>query len=172
MGEAAHQGLQPLPALHEGQGAQILAALRQQVIGAQVRRIGGDEFRRHGLAVQPLLQDVEALHPPLAHDQQFPVECRVGVERVRDVRERRRDVVAGAGIEPRDSPPVGPDSGGSLDADAVPFPLRHERGGVEGAEIIVLDRVRQHRRPERGGIAGRWSWPSPLDPGEELGIGR
>ncbi len=42
-----------------------------------MRREIGDQLGRHGLAVEPLLQDVEALHPAFAQYQQFAVDGAV-----------------------------------------------------------------------------------------------
>jgi hypothetical protein len=36
---------------------------------------------------------------------------------------------------------------------AVPFPFGGEVGRIERGEVHLLDRMRQHRRPERRGVA-------------------
>ena len=63
------------------------------------------------------------------------------------------DVLAGARIEPRRRRAVLVRAGDRLHADAVPFPFRREVARIERGEIGLLDRMRQHRRPERRRIA-------------------
>ena len=63
-------------------------------------------------------------------------------------------------------------AGDGLHADAVPFPFGHEIGGIERGEIAVLDRMRQHRRPERRRIALAGLSRAAFEPGEQLDVGR
>ena len=104
--EAGDEGLQAPAPLGEGQGAQVLLALGQDVVDAQMRRKLRDELRRHGLPVQALLEHVEALHPAVAHDQQLAVDGALEIERLDEIREGAGDVLAGAGIDPPHRPPV------------------------------------------------------------------
>ncbi len=78
-----------------------------------------------------------------------------------------RDVVAGAGEE---AAAVG--VGGGLDADAVPFPLGGEVGGVELLEVALVEGVREHDRAERGGGLGLGARRVAGEPGEERDEGR
>ena len=148
--EAGDEGLQPTASLGEGQGAQVLLALEQDVVDAQMRRKLRDELRRHGLPVQALLQHVEALHPAFAHDQQFAVDSALEIERLDEIGKGAGDVLAGAGIDPPHRSPVAALARRGLKADAVPFPLGQELGGFELGEILVLQRVREHRTGETG----------------------
>ena len=170
--EAGDEGLQPTASLGEGQGAQILLALEQDVVDAQMRRKLRDELRRHGLPVQALLQHVEALHPAFAHDQQFAVDGALEVERLDKIGKGAGDVLAGAGVDPPHRSPVAALARRGLKADAVPFPLGQEIGGFELGEILVLQRVREHGRAKRGGIAGFRLRPAAFDPGEEVFVRR
>ena len=61
--EPRDEGFQPPAPLRERPLAQILAALDQEVVGAQMRGKLGEQLRRNGFAVQPLLQHVEATAP-------------------------------------------------------------------------------------------------------------
>ncbi len=97
---------QPRAALVEGQRAQILAPVEQHVVEAHVRRIARLQHRRrHGLAVEPLLQVVERRDAPSAHAPAARRRARRRSRAPRRCRERRaRDVVAGA----REEPPLPP----------------------------------------------------------------
>ena len=66
----------------ERQFAQIVVAVDQQIVGAQMRRKFREQLGADGLAIEPLLQHVEALHPAVAHDQQFAVDRRREPQRV------------------------------------------------------------------------------------------
>ena len=68
--EPRDEGFEPRAALRERQLAQILVAVDEKIVGAQMRGKFGDQLRRDGFAVEPLLQHVEALHAALAQDQQ------------------------------------------------------------------------------------------------------
>ena len=59
-----------------------------------------------------------------------------------------------------------------LHANAVPFPFRDEIGGIEIGEIRILDRMRQHHRAERRGIAIDRLVAAAFQPGEQIEIGR
>ena len=87
---------------------------------------------RHDLAVEPLLQVVERRHGLVAAHQQLAVEHALEVDGLDDVGKGRRDVLAGAAVEPLHAA-----RGGDLHADAVPFPF--------GAEMR-RDRARRARR--------------------------
>ena len=65
---------EPRAALGEGQGAEIVLALIEHVVEADMGRVGFQHGGRHALAVQPLLQIVERRHLPPAHHQQLAVE--------------------------------------------------------------------------------------------------
>ena len=135
----------------------------------------GDQLRRDGFAVEPLLQHVERLHAMIAHDQQFAVDGAGQMQRVEQIGKAFGNILAGARIKPRRHAVVavlrlcGRDR---LHADAVPFPFRHEVGGVERGEIGLVERMRQHRRPERRRIGARGLFACALEPGEQFAIGR
>src|SRR5262245_18524467 len=112
----------------------------------------GHQLVVNGLAVEPLLQHVEALHAAIAHDQQLAVDRAREPQGGEQVGEASRNVLAGAGIEPRDEVAVLAPSGGSLDADAVPFPFPYEFRRIERLQIAVLDRMGEPCPPEGGGI--------------------
>ena len=63
-------------------------------------------------------------------------------------------------------------AGDRLHADAVPFPFRDEVRGIEIGEIRILDRMRQHHRAERRGIAIDRLFAAAFQPGEQIEIGR
>src|SRR4029077_7700862 len=126
----------------------------------------------NGLAIEPLLQHVEALHAAIAYDQQLAVD-RAGQPQCADeIGEACRDVLTSAGVEPRDEPAVLARSGGGLDANAVPFPFPYEIRGIERLQIAVLDRVGEHRRPEGGRMALRRFVGPALEPREQLDVRR
>ena len=82
------------------------------------------------------------------------------------------DVLAGARIEPRLHVAAFVAARDRLHADAVPFPFGDEVGGIEVGEIRILDRMRQHHRAERRGIAIDRLVAAALQPGEQVEIGR
>ena len=84
------------------------------------------------------------------------------------------DVLAGARIDAAATrPPVRPRAADRLHADAVPLPLGQEVGRVELVEILVLERMRQHRRAERGrDRVASGCGAAALDPGEQRLVGR
>ena len=151
--EARDQRFEPRAALRERPLAQVLLALDQEIVGAQMRGEFGEQLRRHGLAVEPLLQHVERLHAAVAQDQQLAVDRAVEPQRLGQIGKAFGDVLAGARIEPRRKMPVGARRRHRLHADAVPLPFRREVGGIERGEIRLLDRMRQHHRAERRRIA-------------------
>ncbi len=61
--EAGDEALEPGPPLDEGKRAQVLLAVDQQIVCAQMGRKLRQQPGVDGLAVEPLLQHVEALHP-------------------------------------------------------------------------------------------------------------
>ncbi len=67
------QRFEPRAALGERLFAQVLSAVDQQIVGAQMRREVGEQLGVHGLPVEPLLQHVEALHAA--------IDARSGVRR-------------------------------------------------------------------------------------------
>ena len=54
--------------------AQIIDAVDEQIVGAQMRWKIGEELGVDSFAVEPLLQHVETLHAPLAHDQKLAID--------------------------------------------------------------------------------------------------
>ncbi len=168
--------LEPRAALDERQRAQILAIERDDVVGAQMRGIIRDEFRRHRLAVEALLQGREALHPPLPHHQQFTVEReivrRYRAERIGEIGEGGRHLLAGARIEAQQAMAVLVASRRDLQADAVPFPFRAEFARIEAGEILFIERLRQHGRAKGRGVDRARPLALAFQPGEELEIGR
>ena len=170
--EARDQRLEAAAALGERQRAHILLALGEKIVDAQMRRIVGEELWSDALPVEALLQHVEALHAALAQDQELAVERALEVERLDEVREGAGHVLAGARIDAAGEPPVRAPAAGRLEADAVPFPLGHEVGGIELGEVLLLERVREHRRPERRRVARFRPRRPALDPGEQLTVRR
>ena len=170
--ELADEGLQPFAALRERQLAQIVLVVAEQIVGAQMNRKLLDQLRRHDLAVEPLLQNVETLHAPFAQDQKLAVDGAGQPQRRHEVRKAARDILAGARIEPRGDVAVLVAAGHRLHADAVPFPFGDVVGGIERGEIGVLDRMRQHHRAERRGIAIDRLVAAAFQPGEQVEIGR
>ena len=59
-----------------------------------------------------------------------------------------------------------------LHADAVPFPLGREIGCIQPRKVGVLDRVRQHHRPERRGDAVDRFFGAAFEPCEQIEIWR
>src|SRR5436853_437740 len=68
---AGRERLQPLAPRREGQGPQVLLALDQDVVEPHEGRVLAQERRRHGLAVEALLEVVEGCRHSVAHDQQL-----------------------------------------------------------------------------------------------------
>jgi hypothetical protein len=132
----------------------------------------GQQFRGDGLPVEALLQHIKTLHPPLAQDQKLAVNGALQIETLDQVGKSTRDVLAGARIDASREPPVSAAAGHRLHTDAIPLPFAHEVGSIELGEVLLLKRVRQHGRPEGGGIARFRPWPATLDPGEQVLIGR
>src|SRR5690606_7828118 len=122
----AEPGFEPAPAGAPRQRADIFAAVEQNIIDAYEGGQLGEMPRRRQLAVEALLQVVERGGIEVPPDQQLAVQHAIAEDVLDDVGERRRDVVAGA--REQRYPPLRRDD---LDADAVPFPLGGEVGGVE-----------------------------------------
>ena len=112
------------------------------------------------------------MHAPVAQDQEFAIDGAVVPECVHKVGEAFGDVFAGARIKPCRARAFAVRAGDGLDADAVPFPFRHEIRSVECRKVGVLDRVRQHRRAERRWVADHRPLGAAFEPGEQFGIGR
>ncbi len=98
-----HPRLQPHASFVVGERAQILAFQPQHVVQAHVGGMLLQHLGRHGFAVQPLLQVVERRHGLLAAHQQLAVEHAVEIDRLDDVGERARHVLAGAAVESLDA---------------------------------------------------------------------
>ena len=141
-----------------------------------MQRVFVDQFRRHALAVEPLLQHAEGLHQPLAHHQQLPVNgdiaqpCRA--QRLQQIGEAVGHILARARIEPLHAGAFCVKAGDSLHADAIPFPLRRKLGRVQRGEIRLVQRMGQHGRAEGRGIVGDGAGLAALHPGEKIEIGR
>ena len=114
-------------ALGEGQRAQVLGALEQQVVSADAGRdIPPASSASTRLAVQPLLQVGEGRDVAVADHQQFAIEHGVGTAAPRRSRGRRAEMSSPV----RENSGAGRPPGDQLDADAVPFPFgaRSRRG--------------------------------------------
>ena len=131
----------------------------------------GHELICDTFAIEPLLQHVERLHAMLAHDQELAVNRARQPQRIEKIGKALGNVLAGARIEPRDRSAVMA-RGHGLHANAVPFPLGHEFGGVEPGKVRLVERMRQHHRPERRRIAAFRLFRAAFEPGEQLDIGR
>ena len=173
LAEPRDEGLQPRAPLGERTLAQVLVAIDQQIVGAQMRGKLGQQLGVDGLAVEPLLQHVEALHAAVAHDQQFAVDRAGQPQRVDQVREAARNVLAGARIEPRDERAVLVRARRPPARGCRPISIRAMKSfGSSAREIALLDRVREHRGPERRRIAAGRLVGAAFEPGEQFGIGR
>ncbi len=160
--------LQPSAALGKGQGAQVLLAVGQDVVGAD----GGGELRHqlavHRLAVEPLLQLAEGRDLAAPDHQQLAVDDALEVQRAHQVGEGAGDLVARAAVEPALAP-----LDHRLDADAVPLPFGGVVVGVELGEVDrLVDRLGQHHRTEAAVGLGARTLASALQPGEQVAIGR
>ena len=169
----ADEGFEPRAALGEGQVAQVFVALGEEVVDAQMGREIGDQLRRHGLAVEALLKDVEALHAAVAHDQQFAVDARPRSraprrDRGRRARRPRRCANRCAATE-RPSPARPATACRRMPSH---FHSAKKSAGVELFEILLLDRMRQHRRPERRRVAGFGLRPAPSTQANSVLVGR
>jgi hypothetical protein len=143
-GEGADERLQPRAPLGEAQGADVLAVLGQQVIGADAGGMGRDQLGVDALAVQPLLQVGERRRAAVPHHQQFAVQRAIEVQRRQHVGKGARNVVAGAGVKSAKAALAD-----RLDADAVPLPFGGVVGGVQPGQVHhLVDRLSQHHRPE------------------------
>ena len=170
--EPRDEGFQAPAALLERTLAQIVVTVGEEIVDAQMRRKLGEQFRRHCLAVQPLLQHVERLHAAVAHDQQLAVDRALELQRLAEIGKAPGDFLAGARIEPRDALAVFAPAGDRLQANAVPLPLRHVVGWIERGEFRLFDRVREHDRAERRRIARDRLCGAAFDPGKQIEIGR
>ncbi len=105
------------------------------------------KLRRHGLAIEPLLQIAEWCDRDraliLARNKQFPIECAFKDQLFEDVGEGAGNIVAGARIELSD-----PLLGDGLHADTVPLPLGRVVLRIELFELALVERLRQHHRAE------------------------
>ncbi len=170
--EFCHKSLEPLAALGKRQRAQIGVALAKQIISAKVDRVILCQFRRDQFAVQSLLKNVKTLHPAVAHHQQFAIDGAGQVQRRQQVRKAVGDVLAAARIEPCLHVAARVAAAHRLHANAVPFPFRDEIRGVEIGKVVILDGVRQHHRAEGRGVEIDRLFRTPLEPREQLEIGR
>ena len=126
---------------------------RRQIIGADMRREIGEKLGRDRLAIEPLLQHAERLDAAVAHDQQFAVE-REGLDRqLREafgkIGKGRRNIFAGAGIEPQGDAPVA---------------LAAARRPGRGCRPISIPRRNRRGRARRNPSA-RWrgrAWPDRM----------
>ncbi len=162
--------------LAEGKGTQVLAVERQQVVGADRGGIVGEQLHRDGAPVQPLLQHAERLHEAVAHDEQLAVEREALVRQVgqhlRQVGKSLGDVLAGPRVQPCREAVVGVEAARRLDADAVPLPLGGEQRRVLDLDVARLERMREHRGVEGRGVDRVGLVGMPLDPGEQVEVGR
>src|SRR5947207_12124926 len=115
----------------------------------------GQEFGTDLLSIEPLLHHFETLHASLAHDQELAVDCAGAPQRIGQVGEASRNILARARVKPRNGSTVLAGAGNGLDANTVPFPFAQKILGIERAEIALLDRMGEHRRSERSGIVAR-----------------
>ena len=163
--------LEPGPTFLKYQLAQVLAPVRQQVIGEDCRRIGGHRLRIDRLAVQALLQVSErGDHAPSsrhgAPDQQFAVDGPLEGEASHQVGKGSGNLVTGPGIQPGH-----PCLANSLDADTVPFPFGSIVRRIEPVEVNgLVERDRQHDRPEPAGRITTGAIGSTLQPGEQVAV--
>ena len=148
-----------------------MAPVDQEIVGAQEGGCAGDHLRAHGLAVEACLERGEGGDAfgdtAGAGGEQLAVERAVEVERVEQVGEGLRDIVAAAGIEPPH-----PARGGGLHPDAVPFPFGDEVGGVEAGKRLRVERMGEHYRAERTGGGLDRLFGAAGQPVEERGVGR
>ena len=153
--------------LHERQRAQILALDDERIVEPHVRRKLLELLLRHALAVEALLQVVERRHLAVAHHQQLAVEHRVEMHAAGDIGKALADVVTRARVEARIAA-----RRHDLHADAVPFPFGGKLGQIERRPVLVLQRVRQHQRPEHRRVRDIRLRRTPLQPGEQRLVGR
>ncbi len=166
-GSRAMPRFEPVPALGEGEAAQILRPLAQNVVEPHGRREIAQHFRGRGLAVEPLLQVVERGDLAVADHQQLAVQRHIRRHRRADVGKGAADLVAGARIEPLFGA-----AGDELHADAVPFPFGEIVARVEPGDVGILERLRQHQRAEGRQIADLGRRAPALEPIEERLVGR
>ena len=145
---------EPRAARGERKLAQILLAVGEQIVGAQMRGKLGHEFGRDGFAIEPLLQHVERLHAALAHDQKLAVDRARQAQRIEKIGKALGNILAGARIEPRDRPAV---CRAATACTRMPshFHSAMNSAGSSAGEVRLVERMRQHRRPERRRIAAR-----------------
>ena len=155
-----------------GRSRRSSVAVGEKIVGAQMRGKFGDQLRRDGFAVEPLLQHVEGLHAALAHDQKFAVDGAGEAQGVEQIGKALGDVFAGARIKPRD-PSCRPCRAATA-CTRMPshFHSAMKSAGIEPGKSLVVERMRQHRRPERRRIAARRFFRAAFEPGEQIAIGR
>ena len=169
--EPGNKTLKPRAPLGERQLPQILIAVGEQIVSAQMHRKFGQKFRGHAFSIEALLKNVEALHPSVAHDEKFAVDRTRQPQRFDQIGKAPGNVFAGARIKPSGHSLFKPCCNG-LDADAVPLPFGHEFRRIECRKIRLVERVRQHRRPERRRIAACRLVGAAFQPGEQSDIWR
>jgi hypothetical protein len=151
---------------------QVLIALDQEIVSAQMRRIVPHELGGDGFAVEPLLQNIEALDASVPHHQKLAVDCSANPQRLQQVGKAPRNVLAGAGVKTRDASAVRIEGRHRLHPNPVPFPFGDEICRIESAHVRVLQRMGEHRRAEWRRIVARGLAGAPLEPGEQVEIGR
>ncbi len=162
-------GFEAGAAFGEGQLAQVVAFVDEQIIEAHVGRVVAHHARRDGLAVQALLQVVEGRDGAGAGHEQLAVDhgrAGDGGEGCGDLGERRGDLVAGAREQARLAA-----SCRDLHAHAIPFPFGGDLVRREVAPVAVLDGMREHERAEHRLVLVRGLLSLALEPGEEIHIG-
>ena len=153
---AGDEGLEPPPALGEGQRPQVLVAVEQDVVEADEGRDSRSSMR--GVTALRLRRCCRSLK----RRRPRPPRCRPAARRratpskadaVDDIGEGAGDLVAGARVEPHAARPVA--------AICTRMPSHfHSAGigvelGLELREVLVLERMRQHQRPEDRHVVGR-----------------
>ena len=168
-GDALVPGFEAGAALGEGQLAQVVALVDEEIVKAHVGRVVAHHARRDDLAVEALLQVVEGRDGAGASDEQLAVDhgrSGDGGEGRRDLGERRGDLVAGAREQARFAA-----GGRDLHAHAVPFPFGGDLVRREVAPVAFLDRMREHERAEDRLVLVRGFLSPAFEPGEEIHIG-
>ena len=150
---AGEESLQPQAALDERQRPQVLGAVEQDVVEMDEGRIVREHARPvTALRLRRCCRSLKEATSPSRFTSSSPSSTPAERHRLDQVREGGGDVVATARVEPHAAR-----GGRDLHADAVPFPLGEiaVELGRDLGDVLVLDRMGQHQRPEHRHVLGR-----------------
>ena len=153
--------------LGERQRTQVAAFDSERIVKDDVARIFPHHLRIGRLAIEPLLQVIEAGDLVTGFHDKLAIEHRVEVHAREHIGKRTGNIVAAA-REQR----LAVGRGHDLHADAVEFPFRQEGVRRDARQVGVLQWMGEH---DRGGTSRHPSssgFGHAFQPGEKVEIGR